>query len=254
MDPRDYIQSLPPHRLLRAKLLSSHLILKDGAVIYDMGCYDGALTAALAALNPYLTFIGVDRNVGNVQVANDRFKFDNLSFIHDDITELENIPDNSADAVINERILGVVYTRSGYNSDKVQDAIENQFRILKKNGTYLLYDYIMKPEDEYVLMEFPVMKGTGFKTRSNMKGEDKNYQGERDCDALVWYSKNAHPSKGKGDDFKGFFLEETPAKRPFTRLFRLPHRWAYEFTLRMDNTDVHIDAARGEFSCLTVED
>jgi SAM-dependent methyltransferase len=228
--------------------------MKDGSVIYDMGCGDGTMTAAMAALNPYLTFIGVDRNHGNVKAANDLYKFDNISFIQGDVTDLSNIPDDSADAVINSRILGVVYTRTGYSADKVQDAIESQFRILKKNGIYLLYDYIMKPEDEYVLMEFPVMKGSGFKTRADMRGKDIKYQGERDCDSLLWYSKNARPSDAMDDNFRGFFIEELPAKRPFTRLFRLPHKWAYEFTLRMDNTDVRIDAARSEFSCLTIDD
>lgn len=253
-NPQDYIDTLSPHRLLRAKLLSSHLLLPDGAVVYDMGSYDGGMTAALAALNPYLKFIGVDRNKGMVKAASDRFDFDNLSFIHADVTAMDDIAPNVADAIINSRILGEIYTRTGYNPQKVQDAIENQFRILKEDGIYLLYDYIMKPEDEYVLMEFPVIKGTGFKTRANMKGKDIAYQGERDCDSLIWYAQNARPAKQQDETFRGFFLEELPAARPFTRLFRLPHKWAYEFTLRMDNGDVNIDAAGGEFSCLTEED
>src|SRR5690606_27450656 len=32
-----------------------------------------------------------------------------------------------------------------------------------------------------------------------------------------------------------FFLEELPPRFPRTRLFRLPHKWAYEFILRKDN-------------------
>lgn len=212
------------------------------------------MTAALAALNPYYQFIGVDRNMGNVEAARQLYKFDNLKFKQGDVTDLSDIPADSADAVINSRILGVVYTRTGYNPDKVQNAIENQFRILKKNGTYLLYDYIMKPDDQYVLMEFPIIKGTGFQTRANMRGKDKDYQGERDCKALEWYAKNARPTNGESDDFRGFFLEEIPAVRPFTKLYRLPHKWAYEFALRMDNSDVKIDAARAEFTCLTEDD
>lgn len=252
-DPQGYIESLSQNVLLRAKLLSSHMILPDGALILDVGCDQGDVTAALAALNPHLKFVGIDRQKASIKVANDRFDFDNLSFIHGDITQDKVIEDNTADAIVNSRILGEIYTRTGYNADKVQQAMENQFTVLKKDGLYILYDYVMKNEDEFVLIEFPVMKGN-FKTRSQMKGQNKVYQGERDCEMLKWFSENARAAQGQDTTFRGFFIEELPAKRPFTRLFRLPHKWAYEYILRMGEKDNLKFAPTHEFTCMTVDD
>ena len=254
-DPESYLQLLPSNVLLRAKLISSHMILPDGAKVYDIGCNTGELTAALAALNPYLKFIGVERKESIANIADNQFKFRNLSFISGDITQDDVVDDEVADAILNSRILGEIYTRTGYNAEKVQTAMENQFRILKKGGLYILYDYVAESEDEYVLIEFPVMKGSGFKTRAQMRGgKDKDYQGERDCETLKWFSENARASASQHQSFRGFFLEELPAQRPFTRLFRLPHKWAYEFMLRMDNFDITKKDAAVEFTCLTVDD
>lgn len=252
-DPQGYIESLPYNVLLRAKLLSSHMILPDNAVVLDVGCGQGDVTAALAALNPHLRFVGVDRQKASVKVAADRFDFDNLSFIHGDITQEKVMGDAMVDAIVNSRILGEIYTRTGYNADKVQQAMENQFTVLKQDGLYILYDYVMQDEEEFVLIEFPVMKGD-FKTRSQMKGKNKVYQGERDCEMLKWFSENARAARGQDDTFRGFFIEELPAKRPFTRLFRLPHKWAYEFVLRMGEGDQDRLAPTHEYTCMTAED
>jgi len=252
-DPQGYIDSLPYHVLLRAKLLSSHMILPDNALVLDIGCGQGDMTAALAALNPYLRFIGIDRQKASVQVANDRFDFDNLSFICGDITQEKVIADQTADAIVNSCILGEIYTRTGYNIDKVQKAMAYQFTALKQDGFYILYDYVMQDEEKFVLIEFPVMKGS-FKTRSQLKGENKIYQGERDCEMLKWFSENARAARGQNDMFRGFFIEELPAKRPFTRLFRLPHKWAYEFILRIGEDDSGKCPPMHEYTCMTVDD
>lgn len=252
-DPSAYIASLPSNVLLRAKLVSSHMILPDNALVLDVGCGNGELTAALAALNPALKFIGIDRRKGAVKLAGDRFDFANLSFAHGDITQDKVFPDGTVDAIVNSRMLGEIYTRTGYNADKVRQAMANQFGLLKKDGLYLLYDYAMKSEDEFVILEFPVMKGD-FRSRLRMKGENKTYQGERDCEMLKWFSENARAARDQDNSFRGFFIEELSARRPFTRLFRLPYKWAYEFILRMEQGEGDRLAPAHEFTCMTVDD
>src|SRR6218665_3698374 len=98
--PGGLLQSLPYDVVMRAKLMVSHLLLPKGSIVLDMECGTGALTAAMAALQPRLHFIGIDHNRQMIMRARGRFKaFDlpNMTFEVGDPVQ-QRRPDESVDA------------------------------------------------------------------------------------------------------------------------------------------------------------
>lgn len=222
------LKNVHPDIIKRAWFTLSHLLLDDGAVVADMGCFDGTLTYAMAAMNPKVKFIGVDKSKRQISKATETYKLDNLEFKTGD-TVADIFPEESLDAIINAYILHEVYSASRYNERIVSDTLRRQFRMLKKNGIMFIEDYANPGTDEFILMEM-----------ADIPGNSSDIQHMSEPDLLIWYSQYARPRQDPG--CSGFFLEELPSRFPKTRLFRLPHKWAYEFILRKDNR-AHWDSA-----------
>jgi len=201
----------------------SHMLLDRGAKVVDMGCRDGAMTYVMAALNPTLHFIGVDKSTRNINRAKTQFKLDNLEFRVGDVSK-DLFEPESVDAIINSYILHGVFSGSRYNERIVSDTLARHFKALKKDGTMFLRDYARPPPEEFVLLEMPDIESTGNDLKSLSEP-----------DLLVWYSEHARPRQDPGCG--GFFLEELPPRFPETRLFRLPYKWAYEFIMRKDDRE-----------------
>ena len=93
----------------------------------------------------------------------------------------------------------------------------------------------MPAEDEYVLLE--IREDTRpKKMRARIS----------DVELLELYAENA---RSRDDDsYRGFYLEELPARFPRTRFFRLPVKWAYEFVLRRDNRRKWLSEIHHEFT------
>ncbi|MEM7650657.1 MAG: methyltransferase domain-containing protein [Pseudomonadota bacterium] len=209
-----------PATIHKARFTLSHLLLEEGAHVVDMGCDDGALTYAMAAMNPKVKFTGLDKSKREINKAKEKYKLFNLDFkvgdASSDIFETESV-----DAIINSFILHEIYSSSRYNAQIVSDTLEKQFKALKKGGVMFIRDYARPPPEEFVLIEMPDTPSTG-----------KDLAGLSDPDLLVWYAEHARPKQDAGCG--GFFLEELPERFPNTRLFRLPYKWAYEFIMRKD--------------------
>ncbi len=223
------LKGISPDIILRAKLICSHFLLPDGARILDLGCENGALTAAMAHFCPRFTLIGVDRNPQVVERAQRQYiNRPNLSFIH---ASADKLPFSAGeiDGVINSRILGDIYSLSDYSEAAVRQALTEQFRVLRPEGLMVIYDYAKAPDDEFTLLEFPTLR------KFPASGAYKKTRGDRDAENLIWFSENARPKQARGCE--GFFLEELPPRFPYTRLFRLPAKWAYEFIIRKENMD-----------------
>ncbi len=63
IDERNFLlKDIPYKSVRRAWFTLSHLLLDEGAKVVDLGCEDGALTYAMAALNPKVRFTGVDKS------------------------------------------------------------------------------------------------------------------------------------------------------------------------------------------------
>ncbi|MCB1562863.1 MAG: methyltransferase domain-containing protein [Alphaproteobacteria bacterium] len=215
------LEGIDPDTIRKAWFTLSHLLLDEGAKVIDMGCDDGAMTYAMAVLNPKASFTGLDKSKKQINKAKEKYKLFNLEFKIGDASS-EIFEPESLDAVINSYVLHEIYSSSRYNERIVSDTLTKQFSMLKKGGMMFIRDYARPPPGEFVLMEMPDKPGTG-KTLTELS----------EADLLLWYSEHARPRQDPGCG--GFFLEELPERVPRTRLFRLPYKWAYEFIMRKND-------------------
>lgn len=216
------LKTIPAPTLRKAWFSMAHLLLPDGALVADMGCEDGAVTHAMAALQPRLNFIGIDMDSKQIAKAKRIYNLPNLEFRTADISGDAGCAPESLDAVVNSFILHEVYSGSQYSDRKVAHTLENQFALLKQNGLMFIRDFALQHPGEYVLIEMPDVPSRG-----------KDMQTMTETDLLLWFADHVHPKEDPG--CHGFFIEELPARVPQTRLFRVPYKWAYEFIMRKDN-------------------
>jgi SAM-dependent methyltransferase len=232
------LKDIDPRDIRRAWFTLSHLLLEEGARVIDMGCQDGVLTYTMAAMAPHIRFVGLDKSKRHVSKAKEIYNLHNLEFKIGDLTT-DIFEPESHDAIINSFVLHEVYSASRYNERIVSDTLRRQFRVLKKGGAMFIQDYARPPQGEFVLLEMPDIPSNG---------DDLASLSEPDL--LVWYSRHARPRQDPG--CAGFFLEELPPRFPRTRLFRLPHKWAYEFIMRKDDRQHWETALPMEFTFFTM--
>ena len=214
------LKDIEPAVIRKAWFTLSHLLLDEGAHVVDMGCDDGAMTYAMAAMAPKLKFTGLDKAKRQINKAKEQYKLFNLDYKIGDASS-DIFDPESIDAIINSYVLHEIYSGSRYNERIVSDTLEKQFKALKKGGVMFIRDFARPPPGEFVLMEMPDTPSAG-----------KELAKLSDADLLVWYAEHARPKQDAGCG--GFFLEELPERFPNTRLFRLPYKWAYEFIMRKD--------------------
>lgn len=232
IDMPDFIQK-------KAALISAHFLLPAGARVVDMACETGEITYMLAALNPRIEFIGVDRDPTAVSFARKTYRLPNLSYRLTDIA-IPDLEDGSVDGIINSNVLHHVYSAGGYNPEEVSHLLDRQIAKLKVGGTMLIRDYIMPPQDEYVLMEMP-----------NLPSHGDDPLSLSDADLLVAFSQTARPMVS---GCEGFFIEELVPRKDGTRLFRLPHKWAMEFIHRKNYRKNWSRELREEYTFYTWQD
>ncbi len=230
-----------PYAIVRqAWFTLSHILVKTDARVAHLGCGDGRLTYALAALNPGAAFVGVNKSKKAIREASEKYKLDNLEFEMGDISG-EMFEEKSLDAIINSFTLHKVFSNARYNTRIVSDTLRKQFAMLKNDGIMFIQDYTKPSDGDFVLMEM-----------HDRESEGAELSQLSEADLLVWYSEHAQPKQSPGCG--GFFLEELPPRFPRTRLFRLPYKWAYEFIMRKDNRDVWEKKLPFEFTYFTVDD
>lgn len=230
------LKCLPKTLVRKAWFTMAHLIVEPGAVIADMGCGSGAITYAMAALNPRQNFIGITPVPETFKAACDKYVLPNLEYRLGDVRDAL-FEENTLDVVINSFMLHEVYSAAGCNDWAVIECLEAQMRQLKKGGQLFLRDHVM-PEQEFVLMEMPDMpsRGEGIMELS-------------EADLLIHYAEEARTRHSS--NYRGFYLEELPARFPHTRLFRVPAKWAHEFILRKDDRDIWEQELYKEYTFFT---
>jgi SAM-dependent methyltransferase len=211
---------IDPVTIRKAWFALSHLLLDEGAHVIDMGCDDGAMTYAMAAMNPKVRFTGLDKAKRQINKAKEKYKLFNLDFKVGDASS-DIFEPESVDAIVNSYILHEIFSASRYNERVVGNTLATHFKALKKGGVMFIRDYSRPPPEEFVLLEMP-----------DEPSKSKDLAGLSDPDLLIWYAEHARPRQDAGCG--GFFLEELPERFPRTRLFRLPYKWAYEFIMRKD--------------------
>lgn len=211
------LKDIPKAVIRQAWFTMAHLVLEKGAHILNITCGDGIYTYAMAAMNPEYEFVGIDRNAKKIEKAQKKYNLPNLSFVCGDVQE-SFLPPNSLDAIINSFTLHEFYSEEQCSVKAVTDILHRHLELLKEDGYIFIQGYAMPPEDDYVLLEIP---------NDEMAKKEKRLS---DAELLILYADKARPHKDSS--YWGFYLEELPARFPKTRLFRLPHKWAYEFLLR----------------------
>lgn len=234
------LKDIPLRAIRDAWYISAHLLLDDGSHVVDMGCGSGEMVYALSLLKPEWKITAIDVNKDNIAYAKRNFKNNNLTFVNSDISNPQ-LEDNSVDAIINSYVLHEIYSEAQFNTKIVRETLEAHYRILKTDGYMYIRDHTTPGPGDYVMIELK-QDSTG--------GDDVLTMSE--ADLLVWFSDNVR----SGDLLTtgGFYLEELPARFPNTRLFRLPHKWAYEFILRKDDRERLSNDMNTEYTFATQRD
>lgn len=217
----ELLKHIPPWTVKKAWFALAHLLLEPGSKVIDIGCRKGSMVYTMAVLAPNMDFIGLDKNPDTIRNAAENYQLPNLQFVHADVLE-EAFPENYADVVICNFVLHEIFSNSDFNQRLVRQTLRQCQRYLKPGGHLFIRDFAEPVNaDELVLMEMP-----------DTASRSTKLEELSEPDLLIWYSEYAtmqdEPSNA------GFFLEELPARFPRTRLFRLPHKWAYEFIMRKD--------------------
>ncbi len=215
------LKTIPPWVVKKAWFALAHLLLEPGSTVVDIGSRDGAMAYTMAVLAPNMRFIGVDKNPDAIARATETYQQPNLEFHCADALD-HALPENSVDAIICNFVLHEIFSSSDFNQRLVRQTLRACHRYLKPNGMLFLRDFAEPVSgDDLVLMEMPDTASRSVKLEELSEP-----------DLLVWYSQYAMMQDDPGAS--GFFLEELPPRFPRTRLFRLPHKWAYEFIMRKD--------------------
>ncbi len=238
--PNPLLKDIPKAVIKRAWFTTAHLVLERGSQVLDIRCQNGMGTYAMAALNPDITFIGIDKSNSVIDAAEEKYKLPNLKFICGDIQE-NFVPKGSLDAIVNSFTLHEIYSENNCSERAVTDSLERQFELLKRDGKLFIQGHVMPAEESYVLVEMPDEPGKG-----------KKIEDLSDIELLLLYSEQARPRDH--DNYCGFYLEELPPRFPRTRLFRLPAKWAHEFILRKDNRTHWTSELSKEYSFFTRND
>lgn len=239
---RELLGEIDYHIVRKAWFSLAHLLLDENARVVDMGCEDGTMTFAMAVLAPTIRFVGVDKSKRHINKAKELYEplVHNLEFINADIST-QFAPEESYDAIINSYVLHEIFSVSRYNERIVSDTLDKHFKMLKTGGTMFIRDYTRPSPDGYVLLEMP-----------DIMGRSDDLAGMSETELLIWYSEHARPRLDAGCG--GFFLEELPPRFPRTRLFRLPHKWAYEFLLRKDDREKWEKQLPVEYTFFTMQE
>lgn len=236
------LDDISPATIRKAWFAMAHMMLPAGSTVADIGCGSGAMTYAMATLNPDLQFMGLDLDEEKIAKAKDSYQLPNLEFRCGDITGKSDIAPESLDGIINAFIMHDICAQNGANERLLTLTLERQMDLLKPEGIAFIRDYaLQQPGDSFVLIEL---------TDEPSRGQDIALLS--DADLLVWYAEHARPHEN--DSCTGFFLEELPPRLPKTRLFRLPYKWAYEFILRRDDRDRFKQNLHRDFSLSTESD
>lgn len=131
------------HRLVCA---ISDFFVKAGSRVYEIGSSTGTLTMELAQHNQHkagVNFVGVDVETDMVARANDKAKrarFANVSFIADDVVEMEFEP---ADLIV------AYYTVQFIRPSVRQILIEKIYKSLHWGGAFVLFEKVRGPDARF---------------------------------------------------------------------------------------------------------
>lgn len=114
-------------------------VLANCETVIDLGCGPATQLAQVAELNPEISFSGVELSREMILSAEKHINdkgLNNVSFVEDDITTLEQFEDHSVDAVISTVTLHHLPTR-----EHLQSCFRQIKRVLRPGGAVYLIDF-----------------------------------------------------------------------------------------------------------------
>ena len=148
------LKDIHKNTIKKAWFAMAHLMLENGSRVLDVRCQHGMGTYAMAALNPNIEFIGIDKDHRKIKEAEKNYKLPNLQFIGGDIQE-NFLPKQSIDGVVNAFTLHEIYSESNCSEKAVIQTLEKQFELLKQGGYIFIQGHVMPQQEDYVLIEMP---------------------------------------------------------------------------------------------------
>lgn len=143
-----YLGSMDASMRQKVAMTAAHLLGRGR--VADMGMGSGAGTAALAALYPELTVVGVDVDPRMVELAREKHALPNLSFVVGDIAE-RVFPPRSLDGIFDSSVLHHVTSFGGYDHARAGRALAAQAEALADHGVLIVRDFVDPGPGEVLL-------------------------------------------------------------------------------------------------------
>lgn len=232
-DYQHYLEAMDAISIEKVASASVFFEPKKGNTIVDVGMASGTSSAILAHLFPSLQIIGVDINPKMVEIAQNRYHYNNLSFQVGDGEKLSGFKRTSIDGFFNCSSIHHITSYNGYASNHALETLERQVELLKEGGTLVVRDFV-KPEEKEIILELST---------------EKKKERPDDCTLLVQFAQTARSLAPEG--MRGFPIEEIETSDDITRRFRLFYSDAVEFIRRKDyydNWDVELQEEYAYFT------
>ncbi len=223
-----YLAGMDGSMRQKIALTAAHLLCVGR--VADMGMGSGSGSHALAQLHPALEVVGVDLDPSVVELAREKYRLPNLSFVSGDIAE-DVFPKSSLDGILNSSVLHHVTSFSGYEYERAAHALAVQARALRVHGTLIVRDFVA-PDDLTVTLSVPDDDGDESEDPRRCSTAALLRRFSREFRAL-------HPAPGFPIDW----LSPTSA--------RLSLRHATEFLLRKDYRTDWESEAKEEYAYFT---
>ena len=188
--------------------------------IADMGSGSGRGTYDLASLYDGLELVGVDINPVSVELSNEKFKRQNLSYIVGDISQMV-FPENSLDGILDSSVLHHVTSFNGFDVQRVLQTFDNQVAQLRPGGVIIIRDFVIPAGPEQVYLDLPETDGAS----------SGSYKGLSTAALFEIFTTNWRSSVNPDGPVP--FLRTQSPRLGFVRI-QLTLRAATEFVLRKD--------------------
>lgn len=205
---------------------------KDNTIV-DVGMASGTSTAILARLFPEMKIIGVDINPKMVQIAQDTYKYPNLSFREDDGEKLRTFSENSVNGFFNCSAIHHITSYNGYDANRALNTLRRQVELLKDKGVLIIRDFV-KPKEQEVIIELSSIDKPG---RPN------------DAELFIQFSQTARSLASANE--RGFPIQEINTAKKDIRRFWAFYTDVTEFIRRKDyyaNWDIELQEEYGYFT------
>jgi len=228
-----YLEAMDAVSIEKVASASTFFEPKKGNTLVDVGMASGTSTAILSGLFPQLNIVGVDINPKMVEIAQNRYQHNNLSFRTDDGEKLLSFETGSVNGFFNCSAIHHITSFNNYDNNRAYNTLKRQTKLLADKGVIVVRDFV-KPEEKEIYIE---LSTTDKPDRPN------------DCDLLILFSQTARSLASATE--QGFPVKEVKPGNKNTRRFQLYYSDAVEFIRRKDyypNWEIELQEEYGYYT------